>query len=324
MSLYTPSCALTLPHTDHWVLRGRSRAGDGTSWVIEPLQWMFDCGAAVVATKPPTALFLTHTHADHVQLLTRYALVDRSIPIYAPKSAVELLQAHLQAFQRLVGDETEPSYQLMGVEAGNVWDITAQGQRYRVTAVACDHRIDCLGYVIDRIHQRLRDDYRGLSSAEIGQLKREGVEITETTTTPMLVVLGDTTPRVFDRHPELLSYPTVLVECSFFKDDDVDRAADKTHMHWRDLQPIVDAHPATLFCLTHFSLKYAASRIVQVLTRNNVHPMMDQQEVEAEWKSLQRKGKVEANAPVPKCRCFGCRAIAERESGQAEGTSVAS
>ena len=48
--------------------KGLSRAGEATSFVIPELRWMFDCGRVDVHWKP-TCIFLTHTHADHVQAL---------------------------------------------------------------------------------------------------------------------------------------------------------------------------------------------------------------------------------------------------------------
>lgn len=50
-------------------LTGYSRAGDATAFAVTELNWMLDCGAVVAGGPSARTIFLSHTHADHVQCL---------------------------------------------------------------------------------------------------------------------------------------------------------------------------------------------------------------------------------------------------------------
>ena len=62
---------LTLKPPEKWTYRGYSRAGTATSFELVEPKWIFDCGCVLQSnpTARPTCLFITHTHADHIQTL---------------------------------------------------------------------------------------------------------------------------------------------------------------------------------------------------------------------------------------------------------------
>jgi ribonuclease BN (tRNA processing enzyme) len=47
-----------------------------------------------------------------------------------------------------------------------------------------------------------------------------------------------------------------VVECTFLEPCDELAAAQKKHMHWRHLRPVVEAWSECEFVLTHFSQRY--------------------------------------------------------------------
>ena len=319
-------------------LVGRSRAGDGTTFVIPQLKWMFDCGALVDGggLRQPRTIFLTHTHSDHIFTLAHFTHSREAqqqphpIQVYVPKRAVSLIKNYLEAYANMITmnvgseentdsdsgqrmlhkDEKTANYELIGVEPGEEFSIRNGGKEFLIRVVECVHRVDCLGYSIFERQQKLKEEYRGLPGKDIGQLRKQGVEINDSSWKPFLCYLGDTTAQVFIKHPEILQeHSIIVVECSFLDDKSQDNAVRHKHMHWFDLKPIVDAHPQILFVLTHFSLKYPGIFLQKFFKEEapinrNLHPMLVEEELEAEWEAHQKSGNP---SEPPGCNCFLCR-----------------
>ncbi|GKY90776.1 hypothetical protein MPSEU_000050400 [Mayamaea pseudoterrestris] len=325
MAMLTPTATLTIGNS--LTLTGRSRAGDGTSFFVPELRWMLDAGA-LVTTSPPRTLFITHTHSDHVSnlgALVQKAVAANPLVIYAPEQTIPLMQRHIDAYFELIecGDEafaahnqTKLNYTLQPVQLGQEYIIKQKGgKEYIMQPIECDHRIVCYGYSIFRMKERLKREYATLSGREIGSLKRQAISITESVKEPVLCFLGDTTHRVFEKYPDLpLQHDVIIVECSFIDDADLQRAEETKHMHWKHLRPVIQAHPNTMFLLTHFSLKYSSLRLMK-LFRNaqtkyglrNLHPMLIQMDVAADMaKGQAKQNGSKSNGKAPACQCRLC------------------
>jgi ribonuclease Z len=310
------SCSIQLSHNkERFTLVGRSRAGQATALAISELHWLLDCGAVVQGWQPKIIL-LTHTHADHIHALPVWNNNNINNPhnknatiVYAPASHVSRLESFLKAHRDLIQDDnvhdrTTTTTESTGLyiipqQPHETFQITQGGSTYIIYTLQCDHRIACLGYSIFKVKQKRKQEYAGLLGREIAQLRAEGVRVTEGVEEPFLCFLGDTTHLVFDRHFEILQqHRWIVVECTFLDDDDIERAQQRTHMHWKHLQPIVTAHPHVLFVLIHFSLKYKPRYIMEWFHQHrNVHPMVV-------WDTY--KGEDTEKQRIP-CHCFVCQ-----------------
>lgn len=74
---------------------------------------------------------------------------------------------------------------------------------------------------------------------------------------PLFAFLGDTHVSVFEDNPWLFAYPVIITECTYLDDAELERADRVGHTVWSRLKPVVEAHPDTLFVLTHFSLRHS-------------------------------------------------------------------
>jgi len=302
---------------------GRSRAGDATAFAIPEFKWLFDCGAVVQEWKPHT-IFLTHTHSDHVHFLFRFRNEDRPPTIYLPEASVPFVEACIKAYQEMTdcgsADEDRQreketierptnrvEYVLRPTKADEEICFSQGGHKFVMRTLNMVHRIPCLGYSIFKLRSRLKEEYTGLPSREIGQLRKDGVEITTLEEEPYLCFMGDTTTKVFDDYPEILNqHSTVIVECSFIDAKSRQRAETTKHVHWDKLQPHIASNPGTMFVLTHFSLKYSTLSLRrffrdQQLIYDNIHPMLIEREVEEQWCNTGEQG------PPPRCNCRVCR-----------------
>ena len=304
----------------HYKLTGRSRAGDGTSFVVPELKWMFDCGALIEGWIP-RIVFLSHTHSDHCHYLTRITNEDHPPTVYLPAEAEPYVKAHLVAYKQMTEcmdipeDHTDESFAfqctLKPTFPGEEIFIRQGGQRFVVRTLRMVHRVPCLGYSIFKIQEKLKKEYEGIPGREIAVLKKSGIEVTQTQEVPFLCFLGDTTDEVFRCHPEILEQQkVVVVECSFIDEGNVERARETTHMHWEHLKPHIEAHPEVMFVLTHFSLKYSSLELREFFCQqqrryDNVHPMLLDDEIEACW--IRRAKVTDGNRMPPQCQCRICK-----------------
>jgi ribonuclease Z len=302
-------------------LTGRSRAGDGTSFSLPELKWLFDCGALVEGWKPKV-VFLTHTHSDHVHFITHISDEKNPPMVYLPSEAEPFVSAHIRAYKEMIGCETQPEGQngeasqqdciLRPTRPGEEISFRQGGTNFVVRTLKMSHRIPCLGYSIFKIQEKLKDEYKGVPGREIGLLRKSGVEITESKEVPFICFMGDTTSEVFRDHPEILDqHKVIVVECSFIDEDSIERAKITTHMHWNDLRPHVEANPEVLFLLTHFSLKYSSLKLREFFCKqqeqyDNIHPMLVDDEIEEIW-SRKKNCSSEAKEMLPGCICRVCK-----------------
>jgi len=171
-----------------------------------------------------------------------------------------------------------------------------------------------LGFSIFKIQEQLKKEYENLPGREIGRMKKEGVQMSDTFEEPFICFLGDTTATVFEQHPEILElHKTIVVECSFIDEASLERAQTTMHMHWNDLEPYVKANANVMFLLTHFSLKYSCLELREFFNAKhdlypNIHPMLLDDEIKEMWlrKRSQKGPSEEDESTPPSCSCRLC------------------
>jgi len=295
-------------------LVGRSRAGDATAFAIPELKWLFDCGAMVQEWKP-RIIFLTHTHTDHVHFLFRFMDGQPPPVIYLPEASLPFVQACVKSYQEMTDcsllqensqQQTNTTYDLRPLKPDEDIFFVQGGTKFRIRTLCMTHRIPCLGYSIFKLRSRLKEEYTGLPSKEVGQLRKKGFVVTTLEEEPFLCFMGDTTSKVFTDYPEILNqHSTVIIECSFIDAKSRDKADSSKHVHWDDLQPHISSHPDTMFVLIHFSLKYSTLYLRrffrdQQRIYDNIHPMLIEEEIEKQWRKS-------GDGDHPRCRCRICR-----------------
>ncbi|GAA2574127.1 MBL fold metallo-hydrolase [Actinomadura fulvescens] len=254
-------------------LTGYSRANDKTFFHIPELRCSLDAG--LCEGRRVDTVFLTHTHHDHSKDLDFLA---SGATIYLPDKAVPYVESYLRASAELNhGAGYDPalaaSHSLHGVRQDDEFVFGRRGQHH-VRVVECEHKVPCVGYAFSDRRKALRPEFeelRGSLAREgrsgefgriIGQKRKEGVVVEEELHRPLFAFLGDTHVNVFDRNPWLFDYPVVITECTFLHDTELERANRVGHTVWSRLKPVVEAHPGTLFVLTHFSLRHSDQEVI--------------------------------------------------------------
>ena len=241
-----------------YTLKGFSIAALRTNFFIKELNIMLDAGLS--SNYSPDHIFITHTHTDHCANLpyNLYAINDsksEKMKIYVPDGCFEKTDCLIKSVHTLNEDEYNGNYEIVSVTPNFTIEIEIKGKKFIVEIIECDHTVKTVGYGFIETKKKLKTEYIGKSSKEIVELKKMGIDINYVEQNYNLLYLGDTSCKILE-NSKLEKYSTIMIECTFLEDEDIERANITKHMHWKQLEQYVKNHPDITFILYHFSSKY--------------------------------------------------------------------
>ena len=253
-------------------LVGGSRAGEGTLVLLPQLHLGLDPGRAHRALAPMRTVVLSHGHMDHLGGLGYWASQRylNSMPpatLIVPEPIETEIRSLLASFARLEGGEP---YQItvLGVTDG---DEQALRRDIELRFFATDHWVPTLGTRIIWHKRRLRAELSHLSEPEIARRRLAGEVVTQDLATTILAYCADSGPGLFAIRPEIFDAEVVLVECSFFRPSDRDRATRYGHTHLEDLRPHLENIGCRHLVLLHASRRHRL-REVEAILDSDVRP----------------------------------------------------
>lgn len=266
---------IKIPNTDY-TLKGFSIAALRTNFYIKELGIMLDGGLS--ANISPDYIFITHAHSDHIASLP-FHLYDRKpdsiIQIYVPEKAYKHIDMFIQSLLScyvFVDNDTnvyEKCYNLVPLKP-STFEICIKNKKIKVEVIECYHSVPCVGYGFIEMRNKLKNEYTHLSGKEIGMLKKQGIDVCHEVEFPIFCFLGDTSKEILN-DGNLEKYKTIMIECTFITDDDIDQATKTMHMHWNSLKPYVINHPDITFILYHFSRRYKKTELEEFFKNENLH-----------------------------------------------------
>ena len=250
-----------------YTLKGFSIAALRTNFFIKELGVMFDAGLS--APYAAEHIFVIHSHTDHIANLPFHlysAKPNSKIQIYCPEQSCKNVDIMLKSMVNINNEtpdieKSNPYYDLIPVKEG-ILNLIIGKKKFKIEIIKCFHTVPCLGYGLIEIRNKLKDEYSGLSSQEIGQLRKSGVEITQEVEYPIICYLGDTSKEVL-KDPRIKKYKNIMIECTFLEKEDMEQADKTCHMHWDYLKEYIETHQENVFILYHFSRRYKKSEIVK-------------------------------------------------------------
>ncbi len=244
-----------------WTVNGSSVAGIRTSLYIPELKILLDAGNQNF--NKVAEIFITHSHADHIASLPLIILENINSKIltniYCPQESIKFIENMVEAFLACNYNNyviPKKYFNFISMSTRYLITRTFNKQSLIIQCYNSDHTVPTLSYGFIEEKKKIKEEYKGLSSPEIVELKKSGKDITEIKKYKKLVFCGDTTVQIFKRNPDILSYDSVIVECTFFEEEEISTARERKHMHWHDLKEVIISNPTVKFYLIHISAKY--------------------------------------------------------------------
>lgn len=253
--------------TDRFTIEGWSRAGNETWFRIRELGIAFDIGRSPEAVIPVRNVLVTHSHIDHSFGIPFYAAQRRlrgmaAGNVYVPREKVSEFEELVALHERL--SETDFPVTFVGVGPGDSFELRRglRGYVHRST-----HRVVANGYEVVEVRHKLKSEWASRTSADLAAARHEGREVTEEQQCSLVYYTGDTDRRLLEESTRMFSPEVLIIECSFAREDDYDRAARYTHIHFDDIAEFAGKFENHLIVLTHFSLRYSPQEIHETISR---------------------------------------------------------
>jgi len=254
---------------------GGSRAGEGTLILLPQLHLALDAGRAHRALPAMTTLLVSHGHVDHLGGIAYWAS-QRQLQsmgparLFAPGTIAPGIEELLATHARLEGGKAY-EVEVIAVEAGERHPLRRD---IDLVFFPTDHWVTTLGSRLVWRRHRLLPDLAELSGEEIARLRSAGETVTEEIETNLLAYCADSGPGILVDLPDALSAEVVLIECSFYRPDDRERAASYGHMHLEDLVPAVDRLSCRHLVMLHASRRHRL-REVETILDERLRPLLD-------------------------------------------------
>ena len=257
-------------------LSGVSVAGVETCIEVPGLRVLLDLGVCLRTAVSQPVVLVSHGHLDHIGAIAQHAarrkLLGMSEGVYVVPRAIAARVEELFNAAGALDGQVIPR-RVVALAPG---EEHALGKGRVVRAFETFHRVPSQGYTVWETRARLRGEYRGLPGAALGELRRQGVALEETHEVARLSFTGDTRVEVLERTPELQHTECLVIEASFLNElVPTAEAREMGHIHLDELIDRAALLPKTDVVFSHFSARYRAEDVRDILARRLPEALRD-------------------------------------------------
>lgn len=244
---------------------GYSVAAEETVIAMPQLDVCFDIGKAPDQVISINHVLLTHGHIDHAAGIAYYlshrSFCDQSPgTILAPENLLEPIKQIIKAWVKLDGSKVPAK--LVGVKPGDEYRIKPN---LFTRVFPTKHTKGSVGYAVLEKRKKLKSEYTRLSSKQIVELKKQGVEIDYRVEIPIVTYLGDTQYVDFSQLPYVAQSRILITECTFYEDKHIERADVGKHMHINELAALLSQMQNRHIIIIHTTQRTAVSQVRRML-----------------------------------------------------------
>jgi ribonuclease Z len=246
---------------------GVSIAGHESFYKLPTFRTLLEFGRAPEDTLGYANVCVSHGHLDHAAGLVHHASRRKlaGLPpgrVFVPAPALDDVRAWVEACERL--ERVRYDIELIPAAPG---DRVSLRNDLELTVLPGCHRVPTVGYLFSEVKHKLLDEHIGRPGEEIAALRRQGAAVTRREEVPLLAYPGDCGEEIFEAAPEIFRARVLLLECSFVRPEDVERAREYAHIHLDDILARADRFENEALVLTHFSQRYRSEEIREALRR---------------------------------------------------------
>ncbi len=235
---------------------------------LETCHWLprwrvaFDIGRCPLPVVDCRTVLFTHAHMDHLGGIAYHtatrALRKQPPPRYVvPPHCVADLGRLFEAWRAL--DRSDMEHTLVPLGPGQEYAL-ANGMLAR--PFRSPHSAPCQGYGLWSRKEKLKPEFLGRAGRELAELRRRGVELSDTVETPEFVFTGDTLIEVVEQEAVVRTARVLVLECTFVDERvSVAEARSKGHVHLDEIAARAELFRNEAILLTHFSARYRAHEI---------------------------------------------------------------
>lgn len=228
---------------------------------------LFDIGVFDTEFLSAKHVFVSHSHIDHIGAAITHArmkyLISGSSTYYIPECAVKHLNDARIAFENL--DEAEIIMNLKAVSPGDFVKISSS---LSMRVFRTLHRVPSQGYALYKTTDGgLDPQYRGLSSQQIGNLRKDGVNVKLPPVVNLeLVYTGDTTMAglLLKENSFIFEAPVLIMEVTYL-DGEISKAHKWGHIHLDEIIANTSRFKNNIIVFCHISSRYPLSFVVPYL-----------------------------------------------------------
>ncbi len=248
-------------------IRGYTAAGEESYYVLPELGIAFDLGRAPRDVLAADHVFLSHGHMDHAAGIAYYFAQRHFIDnppghLYVAPALRDPIDRLLQLWAEI--DGRVPPSNLHTVEPGRDVELRRD---LRVRPFRVDHPcrgrdrsvVHSLGFSVIEVRRKLLEQYQGLTGPQIVELKNRNVEVAQRIEIPLVTYCGDTAVGAFLELDHVRRSRVLLLECTFFDPQHVERARAGNHTHAIDLREVLPKLENEHILITHVSRRTALS-----------------------------------------------------------------
>ncbi len=257
-----------------WKLKGWSRAGCQTGFILYPHKILLDAG--LTSSQKFDSIFITHQHVDHVHNLP--LVCSRHKPgcntIYVPKTSQDIIFKYFRLISELSSHEAKEltdeqilihqNINIVGVNSGDV--IKLEKDALIVEVLEAFHDVQSNGYGFNSCKRVIKPEFSEIIELKqidkIKELKEQKIEMYDKILIPEFVYFCDSSIDNLTSNSKWKKYPCVIVECTGLDSDST--TSYHSHTTLVELKPIMLENLDKRWILIHVSMKVSNEKIKQI------------------------------------------------------------
>jgi ribonuclease Z len=246
-------------------LVGYSVAGITTSIAFPEADLCFDVAQGLPFQIPFPNILISHGHMDHASglpyLIAMKSMTSQAVPqIYMPDSLVKPMTEIMKIWAGI--DQHTYNFNFIPVQNGRDYQLKAP---YFFRPFPTFHRVPSHGYTVYEKKKHLKAEYRALTPAELGQLRKEGAVLEEFVNEPILSFTGDSKIEFLDT-PDVRNSRVLLMEVTYWdQKKSVANAREWGHIHLDEVIPRLEQLKCEKIVFIHASARYTTAYLNDIL-----------------------------------------------------------